>query len=813
MKLAKKAYLSTLVILTLVFAVVAQNKHQRPDSDPRNTAPTVGTGGAVGGPTGLFTVYDGQNLRKGEFTFSAAVSNYDRDPGDVDITDVPLSFQVGLTDHIELFFSTDLYKGIKVNSPRNLSGFYLPNSKVVINGQWVQAPAIVMSPGTSPYGAVYRPAGAPFVQFPYFGGNAGTYGLQPPAYSGPVFGFPAGTNALLGSGGANPFRGIGSVYGSILPGLVLSTANIIGPTGAPQGTVPSVFTLAPSYLPDAPFINRTYGESAFNQFTFGGKVRFTSVDNPIGLGLVASYTWFSDHANDFAGFNQMQRGAGPGGGWGDVAVTFVADARVAKWANLSANIGYNWTSAAKGDFPGGTYTLLDRPDEVQAGIGADFPVNKWFQPIVEFRATRYIGGRTPNAFENHPMDGIAGARVFFTRWAGMSFAYRYNFNQQDEGWFDKDKSFTASVTNPCAFVTGGGGGGGTVVGTPNCVAQTYTTNWKGTPPGFRESGDGHGYIFQFFVGRRNERAKELVNQPASINSVTLSDSVITLGCQPGYKSASGSCDDSRSISVATSASDPENDPLVYNYTVSGGRIVGSGANVTWDLAGVEKGTYTITTGVDDGCGVCGKTDTKTIEVKECADCVKICDCPSVSVSGPAGITNPGQQMTFTANVSGGANVTYNWTVSAGTISSGQGTSSITVDTTKEMANSSVTATVQIGGLDANCQCPDTASETAGISDTPHSNLVDEFGKQKDDEVKARVDNFYIQLNNDPTATGYIINYGTPAQMRHRRAQIMKAINFRKYDKNRVVFVDGGDNGQGEYTKFWVRPAGADEPKP
>ncbi|MEZ5423632.1 MAG: hypothetical protein R2682_11140 [Pyrinomonadaceae bacterium] len=150
MKLAKKAYLSTLVILTLVFAVVAQNKHQRPDSDPRNTAPTVGTGGAVGGPTGLFTVYDGQNLRKGEFTFSAAVSNYDRDPGDVDITDVPLSFQVGLTDHIELFFTTDLYKGIKVNSPRNLSGFYLPNSKVVINGQWVQPPAIVMSPGVSP---------------------------------------------------------------------------------------------------------------------------------------------------------------------------------------------------------------------------------------------------------------------------------------------------------------------------------------------------------------------------------------------------------------------------------------------------------------------------------------------------------------------------------------------------------------------------------------------------------------------------------------------------------------------------------------
>ena len=124
MKLAIRAYVVTLILLMLVFAVSAQ---KRSDKDDRNTAPTVGTGGPVGGPTGLFTVYDGQTLRKGEYTFSAAISNYDRDPGDVDITSVPLSFQVGVTNHLELFFTTEAYRGVKVNSPRNLSGFYLPN--------------------------------------------------------------------------------------------------------------------------------------------------------------------------------------------------------------------------------------------------------------------------------------------------------------------------------------------------------------------------------------------------------------------------------------------------------------------------------------------------------------------------------------------------------------------------------------------------------------------------------------------------------------------------------------------------------------
>src|SRR3982751_1421799 len=157
MKLAIRACFATLLLLIFVFAAVAQTttttttsttttvKHARSANDPRNTAPTAGTGGPTGGPTGLFTVYDGQTLRRGEFTFSAAWSNFDRDPGDVDITEIPVSFQVGLTNRIELFFNTDAYRGIKVNSPGNLSSFYLPNSR--ING--ISPGAIVLAPGTA----------------------------------------------------------------------------------------------------------------------------------------------------------------------------------------------------------------------------------------------------------------------------------------------------------------------------------------------------------------------------------------------------------------------------------------------------------------------------------------------------------------------------------------------------------------------------------------------------------------------------------------------------------------------------------------
>ena len=71
----------------------------------------------------------------------------------------------------------------------------------------------------------------------------------------------------------------------------------------------------------------------------------------------------------------------------------------------------------------------------------------------------------------------------------------------------------------------------------------------------------------------------------------------------------------RKFRVRVSAKDAENDVLTYVYGVSGGTILGSGADVVWDLSSAAPGTYTITAGVDDGCGICGKTQTKSVTIK------------------------------------------------------------------------------------------------------------------------------------------------------------------------------------------------------
>lgn len=96
------------------------------------------------------------------------------------------------------------------------------------------------------------------------------------------------------------------------------------------------------------------------------------------------------------------------------------------------------------------------------------------------------------------------------------------------------------------------------------------------------------------------------NRPADVTALQL-DRTELAACQPDGNGGGPACRDHNSqVSVTTTSVDPEYDVLTYFYKVSGGKIIGTGAKVVWDLSGVKAGTYTITAAVDDGCGLCGK---------------------------------------------------------------------------------------------------------------------------------------------------------------------------------------------------------------
>ncbi len=200
-------------------------------------------------------------------------------------------------------------------------------------------------------------------------------------------------------------------------------------------------------------------------------------------------------------------------------------------------------------------------------------------------------------------------------------------------------------------------------------------------------------IYDWFAGLFRKKKK-----PANVNSVSVDKKTVVLPCPPEEIPADGSCPGDMSVRVSAAADNPENGTLIYNYIVSGGRIVGSGANVVWDLSGAGPGTYTITAGAGNGQDIEGKTITETITVSECS-CRQENNRPPVSVTGSPGVVKSGETIIFTANVSGGnqTDFTYNWTIDKGNIIEGQGTPTITVDT-DGLENTTVTATVYVGSL-------------------------------------------------------------------------------------------------------------------
>jgi hypothetical protein len=205
------------------------------------------------------------------------------------------------------------------------------------------------------------------------------------------------------------------------------------------------------------------------------------------------------------------------------------------------------------------------------------------------------------------------------------------------------------------------------------------------------------------------------NTPANVTDLQLSPDKLVLACVPGQKPGEGQkISDSLVVDVTAAAHDADNDVLVFEYTVTAGRIIGRGSKVKWDLSGVEPGTHTITANADDGCGLCGKAKSAAVTIEPCIGCIFI-DCPTLDISGPPHI-KAGSISEFVAHVSGGSqqSVKYSWSVLNGEIVEGQGTPLIKVRAAKSLdpgtGRGSVSVTVKIGGLDPRGSCVDTVTE-------------------------------------------------------------------------------------------------------
>ncbi len=111
-----------------------------------------------------------------------------------------------------------------------------------------------------------------------------------------------------------------------------------------------------------------------------------------------------------------------------------------------------------------------------------------------------------------------------------------------------------------------------------------------------------------------------------------SKSLITYPCPPDGISISRSCPTSLDMNVAlTSIARNFNKQTLYVYTVSGGRVIGEGSKVAWDLSGVWPGVYTATVEVRDSKKHRALSSV-SVQVVNCSDCVISEPCPTIAAT-------------------------------------------------------------------------------------------------------------------------------------------------------------------------------------
>jgi len=131
--------------------------------------------------------------------------------------------------------------------------------------------------------------------------------------------------------------------------------------------------------------------------------------------------------------------------------------------------------------------------------------------------------------------------------------------------------------------------------------------------------------------------------------------------------------------------------------------------------------------------------------------------------------------------------------------------------TAGLGGQTVTATVELGGLDPVCSRTASCSTSVTAPAAPATKF-DEYGNIRFNDEKARLDNYAIQLQNQPGAQGYIIVYGSCAGEAQARADRAKnyLVNTRGIDAGRIVTIDGGCRSD-LTVELWVVPTGATPP--
>jgi AMIN domain-containing protein/OmpA family protein len=773
--------ISALALMFLIFVGSAQAQDsQFGNLAEQQRAPTV-----LGG-TGLFNTFSTRTLCRGEFNFGLFWNNFNRDPGDLDINQVPFNITVGLTDRWELWVNWVTWQQTTSRNPFLLSGYQYNAVRRFGNPSTILGPAVG---GRDSAAAFFPGTGAPF------GGILPVLGR---------FGTPANIAANQfspGGPGATPVVGLG----------------------------PALITNLPAFYNDLPF----FGEVDFIGFDDLGRPVFGVRQSSNGSGdvfigskvnlLDPNKHWFSMALGGYIKIpisrEDHARARGRTSGEFEYGPVLMFGQETAdKRFRVYENIGYIHT----GDIERGGVKVLDLRDKLLLGAGLSIAINRHVEFLSEVSHTRYIGGGTPSLGVDNPVDLNIGLR-FFLRDGTIAFggAYRYSFLSSIEGRTfqelecieirEKDHHDVHSFS-------------GDKDDKPKTRIECRPRNIR-----FRDRGDSHGFVGFFSLGLRKPCPPPPVPTcalEAPARSVTRGDRV-TLTVRPntpGYNDSRVSYDYRWEVRDAQGRSVP---------------VSGTGPSVEVSTSRLTCGSYTVTTTVSvtvnaEDC----PADCPTTGQSTCSASFEVTEppCPAITcvINASATTVTEGERVRLRAVGAGGGNITYRWSASGGRLSSTTG-SEVTLDTTGVLSPITVTVSVATDLTRCDEPCPGgECSTTINVREIerrppevlkpiiPCGPIFFPFNSARiNNEHKACLDEIALRLQQDPRAQVVIDGHRDSAE--RIGISLTRANNARDYlvgekriDPARITVRNFGDTCPHELgdpnlnrrVEFWILPEGA-----